>query len=117
MRWAAARHWAMAAPPCVLESVLSHGVIYQTCWRTYMPRAPGGCQRGRVLVKRLGWISSSWVSSRTSSMADWFCEGPGGLMRVGWEGMVVRGEGWWYLRRSSGGNVVEWFMVAYTSSE
>ena len=44
-----------------------------------------------MLVKRFGSMSPSWVSSRTSSIADLFVEGGGGFIRVGWPGIVTRG--------------------------
>jgi len=41
-------------------------------------------------------MSSSRVNSRVSSIWDFVSEGGGGLIRVGWPGIVVVGLGLWW---------------------
>ena len=48
-----------------------------------MPRAPGGCHRGRAFVKRSGPMSVRGRRERTFSMGEWWGRDLGGLIRVG----------------------------------
>lgn len=56
-----------------------------------MPRAPGGCQRGRALVKMSGPMSVSGRRERTDSMGEWWGRDLGGLIRVGCLDIVAEG--------------------------
>lgn len=58
-----------------------------------MPLAPGGCHSGRVLVKMLGSMSVSCLSSSTLSIGDLVGSAGGGLIKVDITAVSVRDTG------------------------